>query len=160
MTTDPGETRVKYKKQPAYLGMVFVALVACGAKDPQTPKPAGSAPLNSARTIERKLAEIAGQANQAAPANIDANTRLDGAKAGPGLRLTTTYTLLNPEAEGISSATFETKLTPIVQQASCKNPELRPLIDQGVVVVLEYRGNDGTPIGTLSINRDTCAALK
>jgi hypothetical protein len=159
MTTDPGEF-VKYKKQPAYLGMVFVALVACGAKDPQTHKPNGSAPLNSARSLERRLAEIAGQANQAAPANIDPNTRLDGARAGPGLRLTTTYTLLDPESEGISSTTFETKLTPVVKQGSCNNPDLRPLIDQGVVVVLEYRGKDGNPIGTLSINRETCAAPK
>jgi hypothetical protein len=159
MTTDPGEF-VQYKKQPAYLGMVFVALVACGAKDPQTHKPNGSAPLNSARSLERRLAEIAGQANQAAPANIDPNTRLDGARAGPGLRLTTTYTLLDPESEGISSTTFETKLTPVVKQGSCNNPDLRPLIDQGVVVVLEYRGKDGNPIGTLSINRETCAAPK
>jgi len=47
-----------------------------------------------------------------------------------------------------------------VKKASCKNPDLRPLIDQGVVVVLEYRGNGGDPIGTLSINRDTCGALE
>ena len=151
---------MNYKKHPAYLGMVLLALVACGAKDPQTAKPKGSTPLNSARALERRLAEIAGQANQAAPANIDSNTRLDGARAGPGLRLTTTYTLLNPESEGISSTTFETKLTPVVKEGSCKNPDLRPLIDQGVVVVLEYRGKDGSPIGTLSINRDTCGALK
>jgi hypothetical protein len=151
---------VNYKKQPAYLGLMFVALVACGVKDPQTQKPNGSAPLNSARSLEKRLAEIAGQANQAAPASIDPNTRLDGARAGPGLRLTTTYTLLDPESEGISSTTFETKLTPVVKQASCKNPDLRPLIDQGVVVVLEYRGKAGNPIGTLSINRDTCAAPK
>ena len=151
---------MKYKKQPAYLGMVLVALVACGAKDPQTARPSGSKPLNSTRALERKLAEIAGQANQAAPANIDPNTRLDGARAGPGLRLTTTYTLLNPESEGISSTTFDTKLAPAVKKVSCNNPDLRPLIDQGVVVVLEYRGNGGDPIGTLSINRDTCAAPK
>ena len=151
---------MKYKKQPAYLGMVFVALVACGAKDPQTKQPNGSTQLNSVRSLEKRLAEIAGQANQAAPANIDSNTRLDGVKAGPGLRLTSTYTLVNPESEGISSTTFEAKLTPVVTEASCKNPDLRPLIDQGVVVVLEYRGNDGNPIGTLSINRDTCGAVK
>lgn len=151
---------MKYKKQPAYLVMVFVALVACGVKDPQTEKPNGSGQLNSARSLEKRLAQIAGQANQAAPANIDSNTRLDGARAGPGLRLTSTYTLVNPESEGINSTTFETKLTPVVKQASCKNPDLRPLIDQGVVVVLEYRGNDGNPIGTLSINRDACGALE
>ena len=151
---------MKYKKQPAYLGVVFVALVACGAKDPQTHKPNGSTPLNSARSLEKKLAEIAGQANQAAPANIDPNTRLDGARAGPGLRLTSTYTLLDPESEGINSTTFAAKLTPVVKTASCKNPDLRPLIDQGVVVVLEYRGNDGNPIGTFSINRETCRTLE
>ena len=146
---------MNFKNQPAYLGLVFVALVACSGKDAQTPKP-----LNPPRVIERRLAEIAGQANGAAPANIDENTRLDGAKAGPGLKLTTTYTLLNPEAEGIDSTNFETKLGPIVKTGSCKNPDLRPLIDQGVVVVLEYRGKDGNPMGTFSINHDTCAALK
>ena len=151
---------MKYRKQPAYLGMVFVALVACGQKDPQIHKPNGSTPLNSARSLEKKLAEIAGQANQAAPANIDPNTRLDGARAGPGLRLTTTYTLVNAESDGINSTTFAAKLIPVVKTASCKNPDLRPLIDQGVVVVLEYRGNDGNPIGTLSVNRDTCSALQ
>lgn len=151
---------MKYKKQPAYFGMVFLALVACGVKDPQTQKPNGPTQLNSARSLEKKLAEIAGRANQAAPANIDSNTRLDGARAGPGLRLTSTYTLVNSESEGINSTTFEAKLIPVVKTASCKNPDLRPLIDQGVVVVLEYRGNDGNPIGTLSINRDTCSALE
>jgi hypothetical protein len=146
---------VNYKKHPAYLAVVLVALVACSGKDPQTPKP-----LNSPRVIERRLAEIAGQANQAAPADVDANTRLDGAKAGPGLKLTTSYTLLNPESEGIDSTNFEAKLGPIVKTGSCKNPDLRPLIDQGVVVVLEYRGKDGNPMGTFNINHDTCAALK
>ena len=144
---------MNYKNQPAYLGMVLLALVACGAKNPQAAKP-------DPRAIERRLAQIAGQANQAAPAAVDANTRLDGAKAGPGLRLTTTYTLINPESEGISSATFDTKLTPVVKEGSCKNADLRPLIDLGVVVVLEYRGTDGSPIGTVSINRDSCAAPK
>lgn len=110
--------------------------------------------------LKRRLSEIAGQANQAAPADIDPNTRLDGAKAGPGLRLTSTYTLLNPESEGIDSTTFEAKLGPVVKNGSCKNPDLRPLIDQGVVVVLEYRGNDGKPMGTFSIDRATCAAIQ
>jgi hypothetical protein len=150
---------VKYRKKPAYLGLVLAALVACSGKDPQTAKPNAS-PQVSVLALKRRLAEIAGQANQAAPADIDSNTRLDGAKAGPGLLLTSMYTLVNAEAEGINSSTFEAKLTPIVKQGSCANPDLRPLIDHGVVVVLEYRGNDGKPIGTISINRDTCGALK
>lgn len=144
------------RRQPGYLAVVLaslVALAACGAKDPQKAKP-------DARAIGRKLAEIAGQANGAAPANIDDNTRLDGAKAGPGLRLTTSYTLLNSESDNVDSTAFETKLAPVIKQGACSNRDLRPLIDLGVLVVLEYRGNNGNPIATLNINHDTCAALK
>jgi hypothetical protein len=160
MTTGPGETRAKYRKQLGCLGMVLVTLTACGVKDPQTGKPNGSTQFNSVQSLRKRLSEIAGQANGAAPADIDSDTRLDGARAGPGLRLTTAYTLVDAESNGVDSTTFETKLTPTIKKASCANPDLRPLIDQGVVVVLEYRGNQGKPIGTISINRDTCGALK
>jgi hypothetical protein len=107
----------------------------------------------------RQLHQIAGQANQAAPADIDANTRLDGAQAGPGLKLTSRYTLVNSRSQGLNSTTFQTTLTPAIKAASCSNSELRPLIDQGVVVVLEYRGEDGNPIGVISLNRDSCSAI-
>jgi hypothetical protein len=151
---------VKHRKQLGCLGIVVATLAACGVKDPQTAKPDGATQLHSVQSLTKKLAEIAGQANQAAPASIDPDTRLDGARAGPGLRLTSTYTLVNSESNGVNSTTFETKLTPIIKKASCENPDLRPLIDQGVVVVLEYRGNQGNPVGMVSINRDTCGALK
>lgn len=141
---------MKHAKRLVLSGIALAALSACGGKSPQ----------NSTLLLKKRLSEIAGQANQAAPADIDPNTRLEGVKAGPGLKLTSTYTLLNPESEGIDSTTFETKLTPVVKDGSCKNPDLRPLIEQGVVVVLEYRGPDGKPMGTVSINRDTCKALK
>jgi hypothetical protein len=132
--------------------VLFAALAACDGKDSQE--------IQKAQLLTRRLAEIAGQANQAAPANVDSDTRLDGARAGPGLKLTSMYTLVNAESNGVNSTTFETKLAPTIKKASCDNPDLRPLIDQNVVVVLEYRGNQGNPIGTVSVNRDTCAALK
>lgn len=151
---------MKYTKQLGYSGVVLAVLVGCDVKDPQTGKRDGSTHLNSVLALQRRLAEIAGQANQAAPANVDSDTRLDGARAGPGLRLTSTYTLVNSESNGVNGATFDTKLTPVIKKAGCENPDLRPLIDQGVVVVLEYRGSKGNPIGTINLNRDTCGALK
>ena len=144
---------MKYRKQTACLAIAFVALVACGGK------PDGARSLKSIQSLERRLAQIAGQANQAAPAEVDPNTRLDSAKAGPGLKLTITYTLVNAASEGVDSTTFDAKLTPTITTGSCKNPDLRPLIDQGVVLALDYRGNDGAPIKTLSINHATCAAI-
>jgi hypothetical protein len=135
-----------------YWLVLFAALAACGGQDSQQ--------VRNTQLLGRKLAEIAGQANQAAPAAVDPDTRLDGAKAGPGLKLTSMYTLVNAEANGIDATTFDTKLAPTVKRASCDNPELRPLIDQGVVVVLEYRGLQGNAIGTVKVDRDTCLTLK
>jgi hypothetical protein len=146
------ETGVTRRKRPGYWVVLVAALAACGGKDSQQ--------IKRVQSLTRRLAEIAGQANQAAPANVDSDTRLDSARAGPGLKLTLMYTLVNPESNGVNSATFEAKLAPIVKKAACDNPELRPLIDQGVVVVLEYRGNQGNPIGTVSLNRDTCGAVE
>jgi hypothetical protein len=130
--------------------VLVAALAACGKEAEH---------IKKVQSLTRKLAEIAGQANQAAPALVDSDTRLDGARAGPGLKLTSMYTLVNAESNGVDSTTFEAKLAPIVKSGSCENPELRPLIDQGVVVVLEYRGSQGNLIGTISLDRDTCAAL-
>jgi hypothetical protein len=156
----PGETQMKDRKQLVYLGMVLTSLAGCGVQDPHNAQPNSAAQSNANRALARRLAQIAGQTNQAAPANIDSDTRLDAARAGPGLKLTITYTLVNSESDGTNSTTFETKLTPVIKKASCTNPDLRSLIDQGVVVDLEYRGNAGKPIGTISVNRDTCGALK
>ena len=119
---------MQYKKQSACVAVVLAALAACGAKGPQTGKPGGATAPNSVELM-KKLAEIAAQANQAAPADIDDDTRLEGVRAGPGLRLTSTYTLVNSRSEGINSATFATKLTTVVENASCSNTELRPLMD-------------------------------
>ena len=133
-----------------YLAMVCAALTACDTKE--------SARFKAALTLQRRIAQIAGQANGAAPAAIDPNTRLDGARAGPGLRLTVMYTLVNAESSGVDSATFEPLLTPTIRDNGCSNPDLRPLIDQGVVVVLEYRGKKGDLIGTVNIDRAACDA--
>jgi hypothetical protein len=143
---------VKLRMRVQCLAVVCVMLTACDTKN--------SAQVNAALTLQRRLAEIAGQGNAAAPAAVDPDTRLDGARAGPGLRLTVMYTLVNAEANGVDSTTFEAKLTPTIKEGTCANPDLRPLIDQGVVVVLEYRGMQGNPIGTVNVNRETCAAHK
>lgn len=142
---------MKLRLQLGCLVMVCATLAACDTKE--------SRQFKAALTLQRRIAQIAGQANGAAPAVIDPNTRLDGARAGPGLRLTVMYTLVNAESNGVDRATFEPLLTPTIKENGCTNPDLRPLIDQGVVVVLEYRGKQGDPIGTVNINRETCGAL-
>ncbi|HUO19234.1 MAG TPA: hypothetical protein VMU44_05650 [Steroidobacteraceae bacterium] len=132
------------------LAMACATLTACDTK--------ASAQFKAALTLQRRLAQIAGQANGAAPAVVDPNTRLDGAKAGPGLQLTVMYTLVNAAANGVDRATFAPLLAPTIKENGCANPDLRPLIDQGVVVILEYRGKQGEPIGTVHLDRRACSA--
>ena len=95
MTAVPQKPRVKFRMQVQCLAVVCATLTACDTKE--------SAQFNATPTLQRRLAEIAGQANGAAPALIDPDTRLDGARAGPGLRLTVTYTLVNAESNGVDS---------------------------------------------------------
>jgi len=140
------------RRRSGYWLVLLAALTACSGQDAEQVK--------KLQSLTRRLAEIAGQANQAAPARVDSDTRLDGARAGPGLRLTSMYTLVNAEPNGVTVATFDAKLAPTIRRNGCDNPELRPLIDQGVVVVLEYRGNQDNPIGTVSLTRDVCGALR
>jgi hypothetical protein len=143
---------VQLRMQLGCLAVMFATLTGCDTKN--------SAQVKVALTLQRKIAYIAGQANGAAPAAIDTDTRLDGAKAGPGVKLTVMYTLVNADANGVSSATFETLSAPTIKENTCTNPDLRPLIDQGVVVVLQYRGQRGEPLGTVNVNRATCDALR
>ncbi len=138
--------------QVVLVAIVCATMASCDTKD--------SAQKKATLTLQRKIAQIAGEANSAAPAAVDPNTRLDGARAGPGLILTVMYTLVNAEANGVNSATFEALSAPTIKENSCANPDLRPLIDQGVVVVLEYRGMRGDALGTVNVNRGTCDALK
>ena len=143
---------MKFRMQVKCLAVVCATLAACDSKQ--------ATHSNTVSALQRRIAEIAGQANGAAPAAIDPETRLDGARAGPGLRLTVMYTLVNAESNGADSTAFESKLTPTIKEGSCANSDLRPLIDRGVVVVLEYRGKLGNPIGTVSVNSETCGAHK
>ncbi len=143
---------MKLKMHVVYVALVCATMTGCDTKK--------STQFNADVTLQSRIAQIAGQANSAAPAAVDPDTRMDGAKAGPGLRLTVMYTLVNPESNGVSGETFEAVLAQTVKKNSCANPDLRPLIDQGVVVVLEYRDLRGALLGTVNVDRGTCGATE
>ena len=69
------KTGLTCKKRLGYWVVLVAALAACGQDSEHIKKVQG---------LTRRLAEIAGQANGAAPALVDSDTRLDGARAGPG----------------------------------------------------------------------------
>jgi len=143
---------MKPKIQLVCLGMALTLLAACDSK------PDAATLAKRAQDLQGRIAEIASQTNRAASAAVDPDTRLDGATAGPG-KLTMKYTLVNAAGNGVDSTTFDKRVAPVVKQGSCGNSALRSLIDQGAVVVLEYRDLKGSPLGTVTVNADTCRTL-
>lgn len=143
---------MKCKQQLVCLGMVLTLLAACDSK------PDAATLAKRAQELQGRIAEIASQTNRAASAAVDPDTRLDGATAGPG-KLTIRYTLVNAAGNGVDTTTFGTRVAPKVKQGSCENSALRALIDEGAVVVLEYRDLKGGPLGTVTVNGEICRTL-
>ena len=131
-------------------GTLLVLLAACDGK------PDAATLAQRAQELQGRIIEIASQTNRAAPTAVDQNTRLDGAQAAPG-QLTISYTLVNAAVNGVDTTTFGTKIAPVVMQGSCGNTALRWIIDQGAVVVLEYRDLNGGVLGAVTVNRRTCS---
>jgi uncharacterized RDD family membrane protein YckC len=107
-------------------------------------------------SIEAELLSAAKDVARTAPKMIDADTRLDGATAGPGLTFTYLYSLPNIESSQVQPGAFDTHLAPKVKEAACASNKLKPFFDNHVEVQYEYRGKDGSRIGTIVLDRETC----
>jgi hypothetical protein len=68
------EKPLNFRMKVRRLEKVCATVTACDTKE--------SAQFKAALTLHRRVAEIAGQANGAAPATVDPNARLNGARAG------------------------------------------------------------------------------
>jgi hypothetical protein len=73
---------------------------------------------------------------------LDEETRLDGAKAGPGRRFTYRYTLLSRKSE-IDRSTWENTAAPAIRGRIKQARELRSLFEDGVTLVYRYDTLDG-----------------
>ena len=107
-------------------------------------------------SLEERLAAMARAVDEGGSTMINSDTRLDSAESGPGLRLKAHYTLVNYKSTDISNEILESRLTPAVKHASCTNRDIRPLLDQGVIVINDYKGSDGNPIGVIGVTKEAC----
>jgi hypothetical protein len=109
-------------------------------------------------SLETQLTALANQVSLSAPKNVDDDTRLDGAVAGPGAKLSYRFTLLKYKAADIDPAAFDTKVAPGIRDENCKLADVRNLIARGVLVSLEYRGIDGALVSTVPLDSASCAS--
>lgn len=111
---------------------------------------------DSISSIGNQLLNIANEVTRNAPQMVDSDTRLDGAVAGPGLRITYFYTLPNIDSSQVAPGVFNSTVVPTVEKSACSSGELKPFFDSGVSVMYDYRGKDGNRVGLVEVNRAKC----
>ena len=108
-------------------------------------------PRDDAAAHERQLAEAARELNAQAPRMLDAGTRLDGGKAGPGNRFTYNYTLTQLRSTDIDPAEWQRSVVPQLK-TKMKSGVLAPMFKRGTTVVYRHSGSDGVLVSEIEMS--------
>ena len=84
--------------------------------------------------------------NATAPKMIDAETRLDGAVAGPGKRVTYNSTLISIRSDQIDRKVWDNEIVPDIRTTILGNPNTRKIQQDGITISSRYFGSDGVLI--------------
>lgn len=106
--------------------------------------------------IEKRLEREAQAASGDLPKNIDADTRIDRIAAGPGKKLTLSYTLIKYRASEMDEGKFREVMAEKLKSQACGSSELRPFIREGVSIDYSYNGNDGNPLTIITVTQTDC----
>ena len=101
--------------------------------------------------IERSLVKSVEEINASSPKMVDEITRLDGAQAGPGKKLTYLYTIVSLKAADVPPAIWNEQAAPNVKKQMQEAKALRPLFEAGVTVHCKYSGSDSVYINEVVI---------
>lgn len=99
---------------------------------------------------EKELFTAERRINSMVPQMLGDDTRLDGAKAGPGNRITYIYTLVSVKASEVDPSVWRNK-TAAIRQNMKQTPATRSMFESGTTVVFRYRGIDGGLIGEVQL---------
>lgn len=113
---------------------------------------AGSNPVYDAKWFEDTVAEL----NRALPRQVDAETRLDQVSAGPGPRLTYSYTLIHRNGASVDIEQFNAGMQPQLRRAVCGQTNMAGLLRAGVSLAYSYRGSDGKFVSLIEVEPQHC----
>jgi len=97
-------------------------------------------------SAEGDLDRAAREINATVPKMVDQATRLDGAAAGSGRRLTYNLTLVSLKAQEIDRAAWKQNVAPSIRAHLAQTKGMHTLLAAGVTVVCRYFSSDGTLI--------------
>jgi hypothetical protein len=108
-----------------------------------------------AADIEALLRNTASELNARLPMLVDAETRLDSS-IGTNKTFRYNYTLLAHTSANLSARDLQSHLQQKLLNRFCASKEMALYITNGVVVTYAYSGNDGRPIGAITIHPSQC----
>ena len=128
-------------KKPLVLVVSLIAAIIGGAISKTVVKEYFDSRMES--KVEAALRQAEVQINSTAPKMVDAETRLDGATAGPGRRLKYGYTVVRYKASEIDMNSWRNQVAPDIKR-NVRNAEgMRYLFEIGTTVTYRYSGSDG-----------------
>ncbi len=116
----------------------------------------GPGPTLDSQELLTLLADTASQVNARGPVMVDAETRLRGAEAGPGARLTYRYELVAFNRADMDERRFVALKKPELVAAACQRAEVRYLLTQGATLVYLYDDKMGERIADIGLAKGDC----
>jgi hypothetical protein len=110
-------------------------------------------PSNPAE-LEQWLVKQAMKTNAELPKMVNADTRLDSTKAGPGRQFTINYSLPELAETDIDLEVMLRHLRSEIKDATCK--DAKPMLKAGVTMNLVYRSKDGAYLTRLAVRMADC----
>ena len=107
-------------------------------------------------SVDPYLKSLVDDLNSRLPATVDRNTRLDTARAGPGLRITYYYTITTHEVSALDVGRLRAALIPTSRKKACTAPDTRALLDAKVTYAYHYNDRNGHFVTRFEISRADC----
>ena len=102
-------------------------------------------------SFDAMLVEAAQEINKTCPFLVDRDTRLDGTLAGPGMKFTYTYTMINYLREELDSTAFRDYMVPQIVNNVRTHPEMARFREQKVTLVYDYKDKLGNLITSILV---------
>ena len=106
---------------------------------------------NQEQDIIDGLEKAAKELNKDTPRMIDADTRMDAATIGPGLRININYTLPKHAAGEIGADQLIQYVRPTLKNYACNKKSMKILMQWGAVIAYSYHAKDQTVITSILI---------
>jgi len=101
---------------------------------------------------ERRLAKLSKEMNSGLPKQIDKETRLDLTIAGPGIRFTYLYTLVNVSSNDINAGKFTAVMKPRILNSYKTAPDLAAFRRMQVELEYQYRDKNSNVVARIVIS--------